>query len=829
MLSQTVSRSAAYLELNNQGEVLRVELEREALRLGRDRRWSDLVIPEQGWEVLSRRQLIVKRDAWGHHILDGDGEHPSRNGLFVNHVRIDCQRGYLLSHGTCLTIGQNPANAIVVTYHAPTTNAPSLPPSRRHLVLRDLDQWPVVLGRAISSQYNSLTLDAPTVSRRHATLSPLAPGHYLLHNHSPNGTFVNDVTVEQTTLIKSGDVVRIGPFSLVLRNEVLELADRGDRLRLTAQGVVRRVTQGGKEQVLLDQISLAIEPGQLVALVGGSGAGKSTLMKTLLGIEPLSGGAVYLNGEDLRQHWNWYRTQIGYVPQDDIVHLNLSVEEVLRFACRLRLPPDVDETALVERTLHQVKLGHVRGTQVRCLSGGQRKRVSIAVELLADPKLFFLDEPTSGLDPGLEREMMALLRELADQGRTIVLVTHATASLAVCDRLAFLGRGGRLCYFGPPQEVTRFFGVGEGLDRLAEVYCLLDEGQTPTPLQTSIQTQVCHWRETFMRSSLYQTYVAHPLGLGNTDDEPMDPSRSRRSSLPRARHPWLRHAPQDRRPVPPWRQLWVLLQRETTLLWRDRLSLALALFTAPIGLGLITLTLRDQVPLAPLKTPDPTQVSLALSVLFVFTCASLWVGLSGSIQALVRERPIYRRERLINLRLLPYLGSKAIARLGLAIVQTLLMVGVILLGFKPPTPELLPWGLGVGITAFLTFGASFSLGLWVSSLARQESEANSALPLLLLPQIIFSGVLFVLEGQAAKVSWLMLGRWSVGAYGALVDVNRMVPQVSVPPGMPAPPAVFEVTPVYDPTWSNLALNWGLLLLHSLGCLGLTLWQLRRQD
>jgi ABC-type Mn2+/Zn2+ transport system ATPase subunit len=206
---------------------------------------------------------------------------------------------------------------------------------------------------------------------------------------------------------------QIGPFTLLLKGTVLTLADRGDRIRLDAYQLSRQVKDGN----------------QPMTLVVGSGAGKSTLMKTLLGIAPTTTGAVCLNGDNLRQHFDRYRTEIGYVLQDDIVHPHLTVEEVLDFACQLRLPPDSDRRQVVTQVLDQVQLSAVRQTLVQQLSGGQRKRVSIAVELLANPKLFFLDEPTSGLDPGLDKLMMMLLRRLADEGRTIILVTHASTLL----------------------------------------------------------------------------------------------------------------------------------------------------------------------------------------------------------------------------------------------------------------------------------------------------------------------------------------------------------------------------------------------------------------
>jgi energy-coupling factor transporter ATP-binding protein EcfA2 len=419
------------------------------------------------------------------------------------------------------------------------------------------------------------------------------------------------------------------------------------------------------------------------------------------------------------------------------------------------------------------------------LSGGQRKRVSIGVELLADPRLFFLDEPTSGLDPGLDKKMMQLLRKLASQGRTIILVTHATANIKLCDRIVFMGRGGKLCYFGVPEQASQFFSITSG--DFADIYNELEQDEAT----------VQRWAETYRRSPYYRDYVENHLG-GD------------------AQAPSGRSAPRPVRP-PLLRQLFLLSQRYLQLLLRDPANLRLSLLTAPIGISLITLAVRDKDPLIPPSgEPDPTLAPLALRILFVFTCAAIWVGLSSSLQEIVKEKAIYLRERLVNLSIGSYLGSKILVLSGLALLQSTLIMAAILLCFKSPSPEPIAWPVGAGITAFLTLVTSISLGLMVSAIVKNGSQANSALPLLLLPQIIFSGVLFKMEGMVGKIfSWLMLSRWSVGAYGALVNVNALVPEpVTLPTGevLPRP---FEPTPVYDPTWQNLLLNWGVLLIHCL--------------
>jgi ABC-type multidrug transport system ATPase subunit len=532
----------------------------------------------------------------------------------------------LIENGTQIQIGQNPQNLILLSYFNPNKSQ-FLQPTQRTLSLK---QRSVVIGRDPDA---SLQLDAPTVSRRHATIDSNDQGHYILQDHSTNGVFVNGQRVTNSIQSPTGATIRIGPFTLVLRGDELVLLDRGDRIRLDAYSLV--IEDKGKRR--LDEITLAIEPGQFVALVGGSGAGKSTLMRTLLGIESTTNGQVHLNGENLRTNFNIYRTQIGYVPQDDIIHRQLTVAEVLTYAAQLRLPPDTEIKSVLEKTLSDIEMSHRRNALVSQLSGGQRKRVSIGVELLADPKLFFLDEPTSGLDPGLDKKMMQLLRRLADQGRTIILVTHATANITLCDRVVFLGQGGRLCYFGSPQDSLKFFGVNTG--DFADIYNKLEEEKT-----------VLQEAKRFQNSPDHQRYIGDRLSHPTTQQTfQLSPKKVSQNPL---------------------KQLTLLTKRYFDLTRRDLVNLALALFTAPIGIGLIPLAIRDKNPLILGSEPDPSLAPLALRVLFVFTCAAIWVGLSSSLQEIVKEAAIFLRERLVNLGLIPYLGSKVLILGSLALLHT---------------------------------------------------------------------------------------------------------------------------------------------------------------
>ncbi|MFK8181976.1 MAG: ATP-binding cassette domain-containing protein [Phormidesmis sp.] len=793
-----------YLELNNRGQRLRFDLSEDEHRLGRDRSWADLAVPNQGWEVISGQHVVLRREGEFYRVYDGNGcGKSSTNGLFMNHTRIKMQPGCLLADNAQLQIGQNPQNMILMNYVVrPNAQVTGNRPTSSRLNLRELQSARVELGREPQNQMAAMRLDAPSVSRLHASVSRTENGRYVLRDHSANGTYVNKQRLLAPYTLQDGDTVQIGPFTLLYRDSVLEVFDAGDRIRLDAVNLVRQVKYAGSEKTILNDVSLAIEPGQLVAIVGGSGAGKSTLMKTLLGIAPTTSGVVLLNGDDLRQNFDLYRAEIGYVPQDDIVHRDLTVEEVLSYACQLRLPPDTNIEETITKTLSLVKLSHVRHTVVHQLSGGQRKRVSIAVELLANPKLFFLDEPTSGLDPGLDKKMMELLRELADQGRTIVLVTHATSNLEVCDRVVFMGSGGQLCYFGPPSAAMPFFQAPSAdFKYFADIYIKLDEGNSDQQRDQTVR----QWADRFKRSPLYQQYVASALAGSQHSSATSRPQRQKAS--------WAR-------------QWFILARRYLALVLRDRFSLLLLFFTAPIGVALLRLALNGDSPIAEPANPIPPEhAPMALRVLFVFTCATIWVGLSGTAQAIVKEAHIYLRERLVNLHLVPYLGSKFSIHAALAIIQSILLIIVIIIGFESPEPDLIPWSVGLLVTTFLTLIASTSLGLMISSVVKNPTQANSALPLLLLPQIIFSGILFDLEGVARVVSWLMISRWSIGGYAASLDVNSMVPAVIA--NMPPPP--FAGSAAYNATMENLLLNWGVLCVHSLVCLSISLWQQKRKD
>ncbi|MEB3168525.1 MAG: ATP-binding cassette domain-containing protein, partial [Synechococcaceae cyanobacterium] len=836
------------------GECLEQQLAlRSPLRIGRDPRRCQLVIPAH-WLPCSRLQAELFWDSDGWTVRDGVDGQPSANGSFgADGVAIDPMRRLGRVEALTLLFGAVPDDRVQLELSglddplasasggatqaaapalahirplaagsgssssgaATPPTAPSSAADPSAVSARSIPSGLISIGRHPAC---TIQLHDPTVSRLHALLRPEGGGAALLEDRSSNGLFIAGVRASHLSRILPGADLRIGRSRLLW-----------DGSRLSPLGEQRRFGLEVRDLSLhqrLRSLSLSIPGGQLVALVGGSGAGKSSLLTTLAGQNPGYSGRIQINGEDLRRSIAALRPLMGYVPQDDIVHRDLSVEEVLCFAARLRIPDREARMPAVERALELLELDHRRQALVRELSGGQRKRVNIGMELVADPRLLFLDEPTSGLDPGLERRMMRLLRQLADRGHTVLVVTHATANVSLCDQLVFLARGGRICYAGPPADCQPHFGLSGDF---AEVYEALDRDEAQLeqisdafqrscvlpPLALATGNGAPGSAAGAMPSAADTSAPAPSVPASSTSTASIPASSSSPSVTPPSKPGELLQRPLRQGLLQPLRrfgsQLNTLFTRELLIARRDRVSLVLNLLTAPVAIALLAAAIqRPRVFHIPDAGLTAAELPLAIKVVFVISCACIWSGISSHISAVARERPIYERERSFNLLPAAYVAAKALMIVLLALPQALLVVLSVALLFQLPQPAGIgPALIGYCLAALLTILASGSMALFLSTLVRDPRQAGSSSPLLLMPQLILSGVLFEI-GSLTLLYPLVASRWSVKLLGAYASLETL--KLSSPvPGLPQ----VDVEP-YLSTLDNVGLSVRMLLLQVVG-------------
>jgi ABC-type multidrug transport system ATPase subunit len=736
----------------------KVPLVGESVLLGRHPS-CDIVIEET---VVSGRHARLERRPYGYEIIDLN----SSNGLVYDGQRV--QR-HELRHGDVLSIGHR----VTLTYQVV---APDQPPTHPHadshetVVLGDAlvpvaSTQPSILdlrGRTVLTigrdPQNDVVISHPTVSRHHARVERKGGSFVLTDLGSTNGTYVNGKLITTPFVLRTGDTIRIGSHVLVLNiDETLVQTNEGGNLRLDALNLTKVVPSGAK---VLSEVSLSIMPREFVAILGPSGSGKSTLLDALNGLRPATGGTVLVNGVDLYRNFTAYHTEIGYVPQKNIIHEELTVAQSLDFAAQLRMPADTQPAERQQRiaeVLAELGLTQRRDVPVKNLSGGQQRRVCIGVELLTKPSLFFLDEATSGLDPGTETDLMELLRQLADQGRTILLITHATQNVALCDLVIYMAEGGRVAYFGPPQELVPYF-----LEHFAEalapfqirditgIYRALDREKNPkAPTASQLQ-------ETYLASAQYRRYVLErqqslqPIAKPNTSG--LRPPTPRKQVITPG--------------ISPWRQLLILLRRNIAILQQDVGSFALILLT-PVLLGMLDFVAWDRQ-IFSTETGDAAQ---SMTMLFVSALVAVLLGELTTMRDFVKEVEIYRRERMVGLQLLPYIASKVLLALIFAAYQ-----GAVFLFVKKLAVDI-PGGWDVVGPMYLTFAlATFGgmvMGLLVSALAPNQNMAPLLSILLLVPMIIFSGGIQPVSsmGSGAQfISQFSVIRWP---YEALVSLSGM--------------------------------------------------------
>ncbi|WP_030257320.1 ATP-binding cassette domain-containing protein [Streptomyces violens] len=590
------------------------------------------------------------------------------------------------------------------------------------------------IGRAPDSD---LVVEDLIVSRRHAELRAGPEGYEIVDLDSHNGTYLNGRPVTRAPVVP-GDIVGIGHSAFVLVGEELqEFIDTGE-VSLDVQELTVRVDKGRK--TLLGQVSFPVGEKTLLAVVGPSGAGKSTLLNALTGLRPADEGTVLYDGRDLYRDYAELRQRIGLVPQDDILHSQLTVRRALGYAARLRFPEDTakaERQARVDEVIHELGLDQRKNQPIHSLSGGQRKRVSVALELLTKPSLLFLDEPTSGLDPGMDRSVMHMLRGLADDGRTVIVVTHSVLSLDVCDRLLVLAPGGTIAYYGPPEDALPFFGFEEW----------------PEAFEAFENDTDRDWAGQFAASPVHRRYVAA---------ESHQPWRA----------PEAPRGPVDAPKSQSWgAQLRTLVQRYTAALTADRTFLVI-MVALPFVMGAMAHALAGS---------ELTRDS-ALNALLILCVGAVLTGAANAVRELVKERTIYQRERAVGLSRSAYLMSKVLVLGTITVVQAVVLTMVALFGVELNAPGgkgvLLPPLIEITLAVALLAFTAMMLGLFVSALVRKEEVTMPLLVLLAIVQVVFCGALLKLQGVMVleQLAWLVPSRWALGAMAGTIDLHRIVPQ-----------------------------------------------------
>lgn len=599
----------------------------------------------------------------------------------------------------------------------------------------------VTVGRAAD---NDIVVPDVLASRYHATLT-LTPLGTEIRDTSVNGTFVNGTRVG-SAILSEGDVVTVGNIDLVVNGGLLVCRSETEAATSTGGLEVRDVqyvVDNGKQ--LLSDISLTARPGTLTAVIGGSGAGKSTLARLIAGYTTPSSGSVTFEGHDIHAEYASLRSRIGMVPQDDVVHRQLTVNQALSYAAELRLPPDTskaDRTRVVSQVLEELDLTKHADTRVDKLSGGQRKRASVALELLTGPSLLILDEPTSGLDPALDLQVMTMLRQLADAGRVVLVVTHSLSYLDVCDQVLLVAPGGKTAYCGPPD------GIGEvmGTTNWAKIF-----------------SQVGADPEEANRRFREREQPQPP----SKSDKPADLGEPVHTSVPR--------------------QISTIARRQVRLVIADR-AYFVFLALLPFILGALSLTVPGNTGFRPTGphtgTPDESAQILALLL-----PAAAFMGVALTIRDLVGERAIFQREQAVGLSTTAYLLAKTLVFCGFAVLQAAIVTAIVVGGKGTPSRGAVLLGHSTAAATgelFLTVAAacvaSAVLGLAISSLVRSSEQIMPLFVVAVMAQLVLCGGMVPVTGRLGldQLSWLMPARWGYAAAASTVDLRHLVPPTLLP-------------------------------------------------
>ena len=646
----------------------------------------------------------------------------STNGTFYQSSRLTPGVPIVLSHQGSIFLGQE------VVVHFTQKESENQVDDRIESLLESKGQ--LIIGRGDEAD---IKLSNPRISRRHVRVFRKGAKTFVEDLGSRNGTFLDGKPVGGATEWSQGSTLTVGLSQFQLDvNGHTRILDRSLEVALRAEGVSKSFpAKGGGLKRVLQTLDLEFGRGRMVGLMGPSGCGKSTLLKTLLGELKSSSGSVFHNGLDLNANFEMLSRQVGYVPQDDVLHADLTLEQTMRYAGELRNPSGTDSARIQSKYESVLQSLDIHGQDLRTkkiceLSGGQRKRVAIAIELLRDPEFLFLDEPTSPLDPESIKEFLTTVKELTRRGITVVLVTHKPGDRKYLDQVVFLGKNGYLCYSGDPHQLEDHFNVSE----IEEVYRMLSD-----------EEQCRIWNKKI------------PESKGSLNQH----SKERRSQAST---------------IGSVRQFGVFTRRYKAIKTAKRGALIFSLLQ-PLVIGLLMMLVYEKLVTYPRDPFDPNGGNMQvgqLGALFLIAVSAIWFGISNSAKEVVTERSILRRENFLLGTIQPYLLSKLLVLGFLTTIQVLILMTLVGLGIEGME------NLGQSMLPVVATGlVSVAFGLLLSSWAKNVEAVMSNLPLALIPQILFSGVITPIAGDgtgsflASSLSHLMISRWGMELFARIQD------------------------------------------------------------
>ena len=736
------------LSIIESGDIKTISLndfKKEIITFGRDKK-NDIVLDSP---IVSSKHGYFKIDDDSISIYDNK----SKNGLFINNILLF--DGCVIGYNDTIKI-DNPLDPLVQGVLMVLSTE------------KDSDKWntfnlskkdEIVIGR---NKDCDIVLDSVTIANYHAKIIKRDEGYYLDNYDKSGGIIIDNKILNEEVRLRDKDVFIINNIKLIYDNDKILYQSNEHGVKIEAIDVVKTVKVKSKKKNISEHVDFVANPGEFIAFVGGSGAGKSTFMKCISGVTRATSGRVLLNGVDLYENYSVLKSLIGYVPQENIIFDDLTLFDMLKYAANLRMPEDATKEEKLNRineVLEIVEMLDKKDVMIKSLSGGQQKRACIAVELIADPHLFFLDEPTSGLDPGTERSLMKTLRKMSDSGKTIILVTHNTLNLHLCDKVVFFGYGGKLCFDGKPEDALKFFKVDDFVD-----------------IYNKINEDVDSWKEKFKKSNIKEKEESDKKNI-----KPKSTIKSKSFS----------------------KQFFTLVRRKFKALFNNKQQLLMLFGQAPLLAFLLTLVATDNI----FYSYEETK-----SIIFTMSNAAIWLGLLNSIQEICKERVILQKEHMADLRLSAYILSKLTYLIIVAIIQSiLLVVTFVLIVNVPQTGLLFNWVLETIVIVFLTTFTASSMGLVVSAIAKDSATAMTMPTLLLIPQLLFSGILFPLGGIVGKLSNLTICRWSVEALGTINDLNSLVSEIQEA----IPGYVRTIESYYTFSLNHLSFDLFMMLLMSL--------------